>query len=67
MQKISLKIDDSLYDSNLIDKAILDFKDIVKIEYLNSVIVIYNDTDYLEHELYWEFMNYVIWLKNETL
>ena len=67
MQKSNFKIETSIYDSDLVNSAIKDFEDLVKIEYHDWNLIINNDTDYTIDELFWEFINYVIWLQNENL
>lgn len=63
MLKKTFKIDNSIYKSNIILKAIEDFRDYYIISFENNEIIIdwYDNID----EIFNEFMNYVIWLINE--
>ncbi|MDD4151922.1 MAG: hypothetical protein PHR68_04875 [Candidatus Gracilibacteria bacterium] len=65
MLKKSFKIDNDIYSIDLINKAIIDFIDFVKISYLNSEIIIESNDDDI-NEIFNEFMNYVVGLYNEA-
>lgn len=58
-------IDLNIYNSNFILSSIIDFSDVAKISFENWVLQIEWDNEYEIDEIFWEFMNYVIWLINE--
>jgi hypothetical protein len=64
MQKQNFKIDDSIYPENIIVQAIEDFSEVADISYKNWEIIIESDDDITE--IFNEFMNYVVWLYNES-
>lgn len=64
MQKQNFKIEDSIYPKNIITQAIEDFKDVADINYNNNELIIESDDDIAE--IFNEFMNYVVWLYNES-
>lgn len=57
------EINDEIYKSEFILKAIEDFSEYYKINFINWELIIewYDNID----EIFNEFMNYVIWLINE--
>lgn len=62
-----INIETEIYPEKIIIEAINDYKDIGDIEYSNNVLTIkWNKMDDIE-EIFNEFMNYVIWLNNETV
>lgn len=66
MSKKSLKINNDIYNEDIILQAIKDYKDIALIRYQDWEIVV-SSQDYDEDKVINEFMNYVIWLQNETI
>lgn len=65
MLKKSFKIDNSIYDENIINSSILDFKEVADIVYDNWILNISWDEDIEIEEIFLEFMNYVLWKQNE--
>lgn len=62
-----INIETEIYPEKIIIEAINDYKDISDIEYSNNVLTIkWNKMDDID-EIFNEFMNYVIWLNNETV
>jgi len=66
MSKISLKIDNSIYDYDVVLQAIEDYKDIALIQNDNWYIYL-ESKDNNEEEILNEFLNYVINLQNESI
>ncbi|MDD3302425.1 MAG: HxsD-like protein [Candidatus Gracilibacteria bacterium] len=66
MSKISLKIDNSIYDYDIVLQAIEDYKDIAFIQNDNGYIYL-ESKDNNEEEILNEFLNYVINLQNESI
>ncbi len=64
MQKQNFKIEDSIYPENIIVQAIEDFNEVSNISYKSWEIIIESDEDI--NEIFNEFMNYVVWLYNES-
>jgi len=57
-------IDSEIYQKNAIDQAIIDFQDVADFEFKNNEIYITWDSEEEIETLFWEFMNYVIWIIN---
>ncbi len=57
-------IDSEIYQKNAIDQAIIDFQDVADFEFKNNEIYITWDSVEEIETLFWEFMNYVIWIIN---
>lgn len=66
MLKKCFKIDNEIYDENIISKAIDDFEDVVKIEFSNNLLCIEAETEEETLEIFNEFMNYCVWIYNEV-
>lgn len=64
MLKQNFKIEGSIYPENIIIQAIEDFNDVANISYENWEIVIESEDNITE--IFNEFMNYVVWLYNES-
>jgi hypothetical protein len=65
MLKKSFKIDNSIYNLDAINSSIDDFKDSFSIFYKDWVLEIEWDDDREIENIFWEFMNYVVWKQNE--
>lgn len=65
MTKINFKINKNIYWEKYIKEAIEDYKDIAKISYKDSKIIIEWDSDL--DEIFNELMNYVISIQNEQI
>ncbi len=57
-------IDSEIYQKNAIDQAIIDFQDVADFEFKNNEISVTWDNEEEIETLFWEFMNYVIWIIN---
>lgn len=66
MLKKSFKINSSIYSSKNIKEAINDYSEITKIVYDKWILVIEWENESEITEIFNEFMNYVIWLYNES-
>lgn len=66
MLKKCFKIDNEIYDENIISKAIDDFEDVAKIELSNNLLCIEAETEKESLEIFNEFMNYCVWIYNEA-
>ena len=64
MQK-EYSIDRSIYKESLINKAIEDFREVWEIKFIDSEILIRGDSEAEIEEIFWELINYIIWLYNE--
>ena len=65
MLKKNFKIDSFIYDENIIKSSIDDFKEVTDILYNNWVLEIHWNNEEEIEEIFLEFMNYFIWVKNE--
>lgn len=60
----SYKIDKEIYPTEVINVSIEAFEDVTTIEYKNGQLEISGENQDEIEELFWEFMNYVIWIIN---
>lgn len=58
------KIDNEIYSTESINIAIDAFEDVTTIHYKNNQLEISGENEDEIEELFWEFMNYVIWIIN---
>jgi len=58
------KIDNEIYSTEAINMAIDAFEDVTTIYYKNNQLEISGENEDEIEELFWEFMNYVIWIIN---
>ncbi len=65
MIKKSFKIEKKFYGAEFIKTSIIDFKDIANISYKNWEISI--EWEQNHEEIFNEFMNYCLWLQNESI
>lgn len=66
MLKKCFKIDNEIYDEDIISKWIDDFEDVAKIEFSNNLLCIEAETEEETLEIFNEFMNYCVWIYNEA-
>lgn len=59
------KINAEIYSEDLIENAIIDFKEVSKIKYWKGNLSILGENDLEIDEIFNEFSNYIIWLFNE--
>ena len=66
MLKKDFKIENNIYNEEIIKNAIIDFK-WFNIKYLKSILKISWNSDIEIEQIFNEFMNYVLWVQNETI
>lgn len=64
MEKI-FKIENDIYDKNILEQAISDFSEVSKIFLQENELKILWETEEEIDEIFNEFMNYCIWLFNQ--
>ncbi len=62
-----IELNNKFYTENLINHWIEDFKEYADISYYNWLLSIEWETETEIKEIFNEFMNYIIWLYNETI
>ncbi|MDR2640890.1 MAG: HxsD-like protein [Candidatus Peribacteria bacterium] len=67
MPKKSFKIDNNIYDVEIIKQAIKDFKDVFEASFNGDLLEIEAENEIEIEEFFGEFMNYVLGLQNENL
>lgn len=64
MEKI-FKLEDEIYNKNILEKAILDFSEVSEIFLQENELKILWENESEINEIFNEFMNYCIWLFNQ--
>ncbi len=67
MLKQSFKIDKNLYCDDIVQDAVDFYKQYAPIEFQEGNILVLGDSPEWIDEIFWEFMNYVLALYNETI
>ena len=67
MLKKSFKIDDNIYELSFLEEAINSFNEIAAVIYDNWLIEIEWETEEEINIIFWELMNYSLWLQIENL
>lgn len=63
--KKQYKIDKKIYNQDLVEKSIIDFSEVAKIEFIDYSLVIHWENEQETDNIFNEIMNYIIWIYNE--